>query len=154
MLDTSASYALRTKGTQQHRAAVRYATEASHRGIRFVLADVVFLETMNLVRQRLGTLASIQTGRRLRRGSEDSEALRGWLAAGVPYGPRDLHVTELEATPDDVLVSATNQTVQVRVMASLSLDGELVFMLLKAAEADDHRVCGLPLVRAYHWRPS
>lgn len=59
-------------------------------------------------------------GRRLRRGSEDYESLRAWISAGVAYGPRDQRVTALEATPGDVLVSTTNQTVQVRVMASLS----------------------------------
>ena len=69
MLDTSAIYALVVKDGQRHEAAVRYASEASHRGIRFVLADVVFLETMNLLRKRLGTLASIQIGRHMRRSS-------------------------------------------------------------------------------------
>lgn len=69
MLDTSAIYALVASNSRHHAGAGRYATTASGRGVRFVLADVVFLESMNLLRKRLGTQASIRIGRHLRRSS-------------------------------------------------------------------------------------
>lgn len=69
MLDTSAIYAMLVEKNQRHVAAVRYAKLAEERGMRFVLADVVFAETMNLVRSRFGSEVSIRLGRHLKRSS-------------------------------------------------------------------------------------
>lgn len=69
LLDTSAIYALMVDEDRMHATARAYLTQAMNQGVRFVLADFVFAETMNLVRTRWGVRTSIQVGRSLRRAS-------------------------------------------------------------------------------------
>lgn len=69
LLDTSAIYALMVDRDRLHAAARTYLAQAMNQGVRFVLADIVFAETMNLVRTRWGIQVSIQVGRSLRRSS-------------------------------------------------------------------------------------
>src|SRR6185369_3264177 len=59
-------------------------------------------------------------GRRLRRNADGYELVRRWIAAGAPYGPRELQVTGILVEPADSLLGGTNQTKQLRVSASLS----------------------------------
>lgn len=59
-------------------------------------------------------------GRRLPRGSDGYERLEHWIAAGSPYGPRDLRVASIKVEPEETLLAATNQSLTLRVTASLS----------------------------------
>ncbi|MEO8427326.1 MAG: DUF1549 domain-containing protein, partial [Verrucomicrobiota bacterium] len=59
-------------------------------------------------------------GRRIRRDSQAYQTLLRWIAAGAPYGPRELHVTKVAVAPSEILLAATNQTMQLRVTAFLS----------------------------------
>jgi hypothetical protein len=59
-------------------------------------------------------------GRKLPSGSASHELLRRWIAAGAPFGPRDLQVTSIEVDPPDILLDDTHQTRQLRVTASHS----------------------------------
>ena len=59
-------------------------------------------------------------GRKLRRDSDGYELVRRWIAAGAPYGPRELQVTAISVEPADSLIGSANDTKQLRVTASLS----------------------------------
>ncbi|MCI0536889.1 MAG: DUF1549 and DUF1553 domain-containing protein, partial [Verrucomicrobiales bacterium] len=59
-------------------------------------------------------------GRRIPRTSEAYQMLLRWIAAGAPYGAKDLTVTAISVTPPDSLLATTNQTLQLRVSAFLS----------------------------------
>jgi len=66
LIDTGAIYALVTRTDVHHAQAERFTREWLHRGGLFVLADVVFAETMTLAKRRLGTPVAIRVGRELR----------------------------------------------------------------------------------------
>ena len=59
-------------------------------------------------------------GRRLPRHSEAYEAIRQWIEAGGPFGPRDLRVVSITVSPDDSFLPTTNRTLNLRVEAELS----------------------------------
>lgn len=59
-------------------------------------------------------------GRKLPRDAGDYKLVLDWIAAGAPYGPRDLFVAGLTVTPPDLLVKSAGQTAQLRVTALLS----------------------------------
>ncbi len=59
-------------------------------------------------------------GRRIRRNSPEYQLLVDWIRAGAPYGPPDLYVSGIQVTPADSLRAATNEIVQLKVIAQLS----------------------------------
>jgi hypothetical protein len=59
-------------------------------------------------------------GRRIPRNSDSYKIVLNWIAAGAPYGPRELHVREITISPADTLLKSTNQSVHLRVTALLS----------------------------------
>lgn len=69
LLDTSAIYALMVDRDRLHARARTYLARAIERGVPFVLPDIVFAETMTLIRGRWGSQVSIQVGRSLRGSS-------------------------------------------------------------------------------------
>lgn len=77
-MDTSAIYALTARRDRNHERAKAFLTAALGKGARFVLADVVFAETMTLIRAHHGAALAIRIGRELR-----SSALYQWQALGT-----------------------------------------------------------------------
>ena len=59
-------------------------------------------------------------GRKLRADAPGYEAVRAWIAAGAPYGPRDLQVTGLDVEPKDSLLPDVNRAQALHVVATLS----------------------------------
>lgn len=59
-------------------------------------------------------------GRRFHRDSAEAALLERWVAAGAPFGPRELRVTAVAVTPAEVLAGPTNAPVRLRVTAELS----------------------------------
>jgi len=59
-------------------------------------------------------------GRKIKRDSEAQRAVLAWIAAGAPFGPADLRVTQIQVEPADTLLPAPGHTVQLRVLAKLS----------------------------------
>ena len=59
-------------------------------------------------------------GRRLLRHSEGFEAVRQWIEAGAPFGPRDLRVVGITVSPDNSFLPTTNGTLNLHVVAELS----------------------------------
>ena len=59
-------------------------------------------------------------GRRLPRHSEAFEAVRQWIEAGAPFGPRDLRVVSIMVSPEDSFLPTTNASLSLRVTANLS----------------------------------
>jgi Protein of unknown function (DUF1553)/Protein of unknown function (DUF1549) len=59
-------------------------------------------------------------GMKLRADSPGYETVRAWIAAGAPYGPRDLQVQSIAVEPADSLLSDTGNGLPLRVTASLS----------------------------------
>src|SRR6185503_4983677 len=51
-------------------------------------------------------------GRKLRRDSDGYELVRRWIAAGAPYGSRQLFVSAISVEPADSLLEDTNATQQ------------------------------------------
>ena len=58
-------------------------------------------------------------GRRIDPGSDAHRALEAWIAAGAPYGPEDLRVARIEASPASALL-AEGESISIRVTAILS----------------------------------
>lgn len=67
LVDTGAIYAFVTRTDANHEAAKRFVESWLERSGYFVLADVVFAETMSLLKARLGTQVALRVGRELRR---------------------------------------------------------------------------------------
>jgi hypothetical protein len=63
-------------------------------------------------------------GERIEKDSPDYRTLLEWIAGGAPYGQKDLHVTAVQVSPNDVLADAPGQKVQLTVTATLS-DGSV-----------------------------
>lgn len=59
-------------------------------------------------------------GLKLRDDSAGYATLREWIAAGAPYGPRDLQVTSVAVLPNDSLLPDVGQSLPLRVRATLS----------------------------------
>jgi hypothetical protein len=59
-------------------------------------------------------------GRRLPRHSEAYEAVRQWIEAGAPFGPRDLRVVSITVSPEDSFLPTTNGSLNLHVEADLS----------------------------------
>jgi predicted nucleic acid-binding protein len=66
LIDTGAIYAFVTRTDQHHQVAVAFARDWLSRQGVFVLGDLVFAETMTLLKARLGTLVALRVGRELR----------------------------------------------------------------------------------------
>lgn len=75
LVDTSAIYALTARRDRNHERARTFLTAAIGAGTRFVLADVVFAETMTLIRAHHGAETASRIGRALRHS-----ALYQWQA--------------------------------------------------------------------------
>lgn len=67
LVDTGAIYAFVTRTDANHEAAKKFVESWLKRSGYFVLADVVFAETMTLLKARLGTQVALRVGRELRR---------------------------------------------------------------------------------------
>jgi predicted nucleic acid-binding protein len=83
LIDTGAIYAFVTRTDEHHKEAVDYVKRLLKRGGVFVLADIVFGETMTLLKARVGSGVAIRVGRELRRNP-----VYLWVALG-PSGERD-----------------------------------------------------------------
>lgn len=77
LIDTGAIYAFVTRTDKHHRDAVAFVKAWLKRGGAFVLADVVFAETMTLLKVRLGAAITVKVGRELRQN-----AAYRWVALG------------------------------------------------------------------------
>ena len=67
LIDTGAIYAFVTRSDPHHEAAKGFVREWLDQQGVFVLTDVVFAETMTLLKARLGSEIAIRVGRELRR---------------------------------------------------------------------------------------
>lgn len=66
LIDTGAIYAFVTRTDSHHEAAKSFVREWLSKQGTFTLADVVFAETMTLLKARLGAGLAIRVGRELR----------------------------------------------------------------------------------------
>lgn len=66
LIDTGAIYALVTRNDRHHHDAYDFARAWLDQGGLFVLPDVVFCETMTLLKARLGATVAIRMGQGLR----------------------------------------------------------------------------------------
>jgi predicted nucleic acid-binding protein len=66
LIDTGAIYALVARNDAHHQAAAAFLKQALKRKLVFVLLDLVFAETMTLVKRRLGSAIALRVGRELR----------------------------------------------------------------------------------------
>jgi len=83
LIDTGAIYAFVTRSDANHKSARRFVQRWLRQKGVFVLADVVFAETMTLLKIRLGGEVALRVGRELR---ENPVYL--WTALGAD-GERD-----------------------------------------------------------------
>jgi predicted nucleic acid-binding protein len=83
LVDTGAIYAFVTRSDPHHEAAKRFVKDWLDRQGIFILVDVVFAETMTLLKARLGSEVALRAGRELRQ----SQAY-AWLCLGEE-GERD-----------------------------------------------------------------
>ncbi len=83
LLDTGAIYAFVARTDTNHDAAVAFTRRLLAEGSSFVLADVVFAETMTLLKARLGSAFALRAGRELRQNP-----VYQWMALGFE-GERD-----------------------------------------------------------------
>ncbi len=67
LIDTGAIFAFVARNDPNHRAAVAFSKSWLDRRGRFVLPDVVFAETMTVLKVRLGSAIALRVGRELRR---------------------------------------------------------------------------------------
>ena len=78
LIDTSAIFAFVTRSDKEHGAAVAFTRAWVAQGRHFVLPDVVFNESMTLLKARVGADIAIKTGQVLR----TNPAYR-WTTLGV-----------------------------------------------------------------------
>ncbi len=83
MIDTGAIYAFVARTDANHGAALAFTRQLLADGSSFVLADIVFAETMTLLKARLGTAFALRAGRELRENPTYQ-----WVALGSE-GERD-----------------------------------------------------------------
>jgi predicted nucleic acid-binding protein len=66
LIDTGAIYAFVVRTDRHHQEAVAFVKDwLAHRGV-FLLADLVFVETMTLLKARLGAAVALRVGHELR----------------------------------------------------------------------------------------
>ncbi|HEX9940894.1 MAG TPA: PIN domain-containing protein [Thermoanaerobaculia bacterium] len=78
LIDTGAIYAFVTRTDPHHEAAKRFVREWLRQKGVFVLPDVVFAETMTLLKARVGPEVALRVGRELRQN-----AAYAWLVLGI-----------------------------------------------------------------------
>jgi predicted nucleic acid-binding protein len=83
LIDTGAIFAFVTRTDTHHEAAKRFVREWLDQEGIFVLLDVVFAETMTLLKARLGSETALRVGRELRQNTAYT-----WLPVG-DEGERD-----------------------------------------------------------------
>lgn len=83
LIDTGAIYAFVTRNDPHHPSAKSFVAQWLSAGGSFVLADVVFGETMTLLKVRLGSDLAVRVGQELRQNPAYS-----WLPLGIE-GERD-----------------------------------------------------------------
>ena len=66
LIDTGAIYAFVTRNDCHHAEAAAFTRKWVSRRNLFVLADMIFFETMTLIKRRLGASAAVRVGRELR----------------------------------------------------------------------------------------
>jgi uncharacterized protein len=66
LIDTGAIFAFVTRTDSHHEAARTFTRELVAANGNFILADIVFAETMTLLKARLGTDIAVRVGRELR----------------------------------------------------------------------------------------
>jgi predicted nucleic acid-binding protein len=66
LIDTGAIYALVVRNDQHHAEAAAFTRRWVQRGGAFVLADLVFAETMTLLKSRVGSSVALRAGKELR----------------------------------------------------------------------------------------
>ena len=66
LIDTGAVYALTQTTDRHHREAVAFLRNWVHRKGTFWISDLVFIESMTLIKRRLGSAAAIRIGTELR----------------------------------------------------------------------------------------
>lgn len=66
LLDTSAIYATVVRQDRNHEAAARLFREQVQSGRGFVILDLVFAESLTLMKARWGAQAAVRVGKRLR----------------------------------------------------------------------------------------
>ena len=100
LIDTGAIYAFVTQNDRHHQAAKGLVRSWLDQSGVFVLADIVFAETMTLLKSRLGPGIAIQVGRRLRNSpayvwhSMDAESERQAWAIFQRYSDKDWSYTD------------------------------------------------------------
>ena len=83
LIDTGAIYAFVSRTDAHHAAAVAFVKDwLAHQGV-LVLVDLVFFETMTLLKARLGAAVALRVGRELRQNP-----VYEWVPLGVE-GERD-----------------------------------------------------------------
>jgi len=87
LIDTGAIFASVVRNDVNHEAARKFIARVLRSRSVFVLSDVVFGETMTLVKSRVGAETALAVGRELRRNP-----LYGWVALGTD-GERDTWAT-------------------------------------------------------------
>lgn len=83
LVDTGAIYAFVTRSDPHHETAKRFVRDWLDRQGIFILTDVVFAETMTLLKARLGSEVALRVGRELRQNQAYA-----WLCLGEE-GERD-----------------------------------------------------------------
>ena len=83
LIDTGAIFAFVTRTDSHHEAAKRFVRDWLDQNGIFILLDVVFAETMTLLKARLGSEVAIRVGRELRQNKAYA-----WLPVG-DEGERD-----------------------------------------------------------------
>lgn len=84
LIDTGAIFAFVTRTDSHHEAAKRFVREWLDQEGTFVLPDIVFAETMTLLKARVGSEVAVRIGRELRQNSAYA-----WLPVG-DEGERDI----------------------------------------------------------------
>lgn len=84
LIDTGAIFAFVTRTDSHHEAAKRFVREWLDQEGTFVLPDIVFAETMTLLKARVGSEVAVRVGLELRQNSTYA-----WLPVG-DEGERDI----------------------------------------------------------------
>lgn len=78
LIDTGAIYAFVTRSDRHHDTARRFVLDWLELGGTFLLPDLVFVETMTLLKSRLGAESAVRVGLELRQNPVYS-----WVALGM-----------------------------------------------------------------------
>ncbi len=100
LIDTGAIFALVTRNDRHHATALTFAKQWLEEGGIFVLSDIVFSETMTLIKARLGATIAIRMGRGLRTDPAyrwlelDADCERDVWATFQKYADKDWSYTD------------------------------------------------------------